>query len=315
MRISTKFTVARIGWRDLMNSATTSNPPPRLAFQPNWFARIGWVLLAIYVVWAVGQLDITWARFVDGVPNAQKFLGRMFPPNFSSDKVELIIKGLTESVQIAVIATVVGIALALPIGLLAARNLMPQWVVWPARALIAMCRSFHEVVVAIIFVKALGFGVIAGVGALVVGSIGFISKLFAEAIEEISPKQVEAVRASGAGFFGVLVYGVMPQVMSRFLGFASYQFDSNLRHSTMIGIVGAGGIGNTLFNAFQGFDYDFVCAILLVIIALIMLAEIISGYVRALFSDNLALLDYFREKDNARTANPAREKTASLGAS
>ncbi len=295
-------------------SIVTNSPniTSRLAFQPNWPARIGWIMLAVYVVWAAIQLDIGWSRFVDGLTNASKFLARMFPPNFGPEKLEMIVKGMAESVQIAVIATFIGIVLSLPVGLLAARNLMPAWVVWPARALIAVCRSFHEVVVAIIFVKAVGFGAVAGIGALVVGSIGFISKLFAEAIEEISPKQVEAVRACGAGFFGVLVYGVIPQVFSRFLGFASYQFDSNLRHSTMIGIVGAGGIGGSLFSAFQRFDYDFVCAILLVIIALIMMAEIISGYVRALFNDNLALLDYFRNK---RTARLTREKTALLEAS
>lgn len=288
-------------------SSIAPNPPPRVAFQPNWWARAGWVLLAIYVVWATISLDVSWARFVDGLGNAQKFFGRMFPPNVEADKIELLVKGLAESVQIAIIATFVGIALSLPIGLLAARNLMPVWVVWPARALIAVCRSFHEVVVAIIFVKAVGFGAIAGVGALVIGSIGFISKLFAEAIEEISPKQVEAIRATGAGFFGVLTFGVMPQVFSRFLGFASYQFDSNLRHSTMIGIVGAGGIGGSLFSAFQRFDYDFVCTILLAIIALIMVAEVLSGYARALFSDNLALLDYFRRR---RLAKSAAEKAA-----
>jgi phosphonate transport system permease protein len=295
-----------------------ANPTPgtttadRVAFIPNWPLRIGVVLLAIYVVWALGQLDVTWARFVDGLTAGQKFLGRMFPPNFSAEKVEMITKGLLESVQIAVIATVIGIGLSLPIGLLAARNLMPTWIVWPARALIGVCRSFHEVVIAIIFVKTVGFGAVAGIGALVVGSIGFISKLFAEAIEEISPKQVEAVRASGAGFFGVLIYGVIPQVFSRFLGFASYQFDSNLRHSTMIGIVGAGGIGGSLFSAFQRFDYDFVCAILLSIIALIVIAEVLSNYVRALFNDNLALLDYLR---NRRVSRLSREKSAALGSS
>jgi phosphonate transport system permease protein len=298
--------------RDTARAAPHTTNASRVAFIPNWPLRIGFILLAIYVVWAMGQLDVTWARFVDGLAAGQKFLGRMFPPNFSSEKVEMITKGLLESIQIAVIATVIGIGLSLPIGLLAARNLMPPWVVWPARALIAVCRSFHEVVIAIIFVKAVGFGAIAGIGALVVGSIGFISKLFAEAIEEISPKQVEAVRATGAGFFGVLIYGVIPQVFSRFLGFASYQFDSNLRHSTMIGIVGAGGIGGSLFSAFQRFDYDFVCAILLSIIALIIMAEVFSNYVRALFNDNLALLDYLR---NRRVSRLSRDKSASLGSS
>jgi phosphonate transport system permease protein len=287
----------------------------RRAFQPNWPARLGVLLLSLYVIWAVIQLDISGARFVEGLTNAAKFIDRMFPPNFAPDKMEMIVKGLTESIQIAIIATALGIFLSLPIGIMAARNLMPAWVVWPARTFIAICRSFHEVVIAIIFVKAVGFGAIAGIGALVVGSIGFISKLFAEAIEEISPKQVEAVRASGAGFFGILIYGVMPQVFSRFLGFSSYTFDSNLRHSTMIGIVGAGGIGGSLFAAFQRFDYDFVAAILIAIIMLIMLAEVLSGYVRALFSDNLAILDYFRDKHASRTSRASLERTANLEAS
>ena len=285
-------------------------PALRAAFLPNWPMRLIWALLAVYVVWALSLLDTSWARLIDGMDHAGKFLARMFPANFSGPQRELIFSGLAESVQIAVIATFAGIAVSLPLGLLAARNLMPSWVVWPARALIAVCRSFHEVVIAIIFVKAVGFGAVAGVGALMVGSIGFLAKLFAEAIEEISAKQVEAVKATGAGFFGVLIYGVVPQVFARFLGFASYQFDSNLRNSTMIGIVGAGGIGGAMFSAFQSFDYDVVCAILLSIIVLIVLAEIISGYVRALFNDNLALLDYFRDRRARRT----REKSAEMGA-
>src|SRR6185437_5766277 len=104
-----------------------------------------------------------------------------------------------------------------------------------------------------------------------------------EAIEEISLKQVEAVRATGAPFGSVLAFGVLPQVFSRSIGFATYQLDSNLRNSTMVGIVGAGGIGGTLFSAFQRFDYDFVCAILLAIIALVMLAELFSQTLRRAF--------------------------------
>ncbi|MCA3382550.1 MAG: ABC transporter permease subunit, partial [Roseomonas sp.] len=150
------------------------------------------------------------------------------------------------------------------------------------RGFVAFCRSLHYVIVAILFVKAIGFGALAGVAALTIASMGFIAKLFAEAIEEISMKQVEAIRATGAGFGAVLIYGVLPQVASRFIGFSLYQLDSNLRNSTLVGIVGAGGIGGTLFAAFKRFDYDFVAAILLSIIALIFIAELISGWIRAL---------------------------------
>jgi phosphonate transport system permease protein len=179
-----------------------------------------------------------------------------------------------------VIATVVGIAVALPIGFLAARNLMPPWVTWPTRILIALCRSFHPIIVAILFVKAIGFGALAGVMALIVASVGFIAKLFAEAIEEISLKQVEAVRATGAGFLSTLIMGVQPQVLPRFIGFATYQLDSNLRNSTMVGIVGGGGIGATLNTAFDRYEYDSAAAILLVIIGIVMVVEYSSGYLR-----------------------------------
>lgn len=247
--------------------------------------KIGVLLLLLYTVYACLQLDVSWARFEKGIGHASTFLARMFPPNF--EKPATLWKGIAESLEIAVLASVLGIALALPIGLLGARNLMPTWVSWPARAIVALCRSLHPVIVAILFVKAVGFGALAGILALTVASIGFIGKLFTEAIEEISLKQVEAVRATGASFFNVLTYGVLPQVFARFIGFSTYQFDSNLRNSTMVGIVGAGGVGGTLFSAFQRFDYDFVSAILLTLIAIIMLGEVLAGFVRAVFLDNL----------------------------
>ena len=274
-----------------MNTATIT--PERNPFPAHWPTRFGALALLAYVIWAASQLDFTWSRFISGLGNANRFLTRMFPPNFGGDKWEMIVKGLTESLEIAVIATAIGIAISLPLGLMSARNLSPAWLSWPVRMLIALCRSFHPVIVAIIFVKAVGFGAIAGIGALVIGSMGFISKLFAEAIEEISLKQVEAVRASGASFANVLIYGVLPQVFGRFLGFCTYQLDSNLRNSTMVGIVGAGGVGGTLFAAFQRFDYDFVLAILISIITLIFIGEILSNVLRAVFLDNKNLSAWF----------------------
>jgi phosphonate transport system permease protein len=258
-----------------------TTPARRLAFPPNWWARVGWILLAAYVVYALGRLDFSWDRFVTGLDNGARFIGRMLPPRIAQP--DSLAKGLIESLEIAILASSLGIVLSLPIGLFAARNLMPVWATWPARAIIAAARSFHPVIVAIIFVKAVGFGALAGIGALVVASIGFIGKLFAEAIEEISLKQVEAVRATGASFMNVIFFGVLPQVFGRFIGFATYQLDSNLRNSTMVGIVGAGGIGGTLFSAFQRFDYDFVAAILLSIIAMIMVGEVLATWVRGVF--------------------------------
>jgi len=270
-----------------MASAATALP-----FRSRTWTRVGWLALAAYVVYACAQLDVSAERIASGLSNAAHFFGRMFPPNFA--RWDLLVKGLTESLEIAMLASALGIALSLPIGFVAARNLMPAWVSWPARLVIVAARSFHPVIVAILFVKAVGFGALAGILALTVASIGFIGKLFAEAIEEISLKQVEAVRATGAPFMSVIAFGVLPQVFARFIGFCTYQLDSNLRNSTMVGIVGAGGIGGTLFAAFQRFDYDYVCAILISIIALIMAGELLAMGVRAIFIDGLSLADLFR---------------------
>ncbi len=268
-------------------------------------SRVAWIALAIYVVYASAQMEVSSERALTGIDNASKFFGRMFPPNF--DRWELLLKGLAESLQIAVLASALGILIALPVGLAAARNLMPAWATWPARFVIVACRSFHPVIVAIVFVKAVGFGALAGILALTVASIGFIGKLFTEAVEEISDKQVEAVRATGAPFASVLAYGVLPQVFSRFIGFATYQLDSNLRNSTMVGIVGAGGIGGTLFAAFQRFDYDFVCAILIAIIALIMIGELVATGVRRIFLDGATLAELFRGGGSRGVSRPMED--------
>ncbi|MFT6558968.1 phosphonate ABC transporter, permease protein PhnE [Sneathiella sp.] len=247
----------------------------------NWLATISWVVLALYVMYVFSLFELSGERFIAGLGNGADFIGRMFPPNF--ERYNLLIEGLLESLQIGIIATTAGVLFSLPLGFLAARNLMPSWITWIARGIIVACRSFHPVIVAILFVKAVGFGALAGVLALIVASIGFIAKLFAEAIEEISLKQIEAIRATGASFPNIILFGVLPQVMGRFIGFVSYQLDSNLRNSTMVGLVGAGGIGGTLFAAFQRFDYDFVAAILISIIAVIMAGEGINNIMRKLY--------------------------------
>ena len=254
----------------------------RRAFVPNWWARAAWIAFAVYFFYAAAQLEFTAARFATGLEHGAKFVSRLFPPDFH--RWELLLKGMTESLQIAVVASALGVAISLPLSLMAARNLMPAWLTWPARLVMIFCRSFHPVIVAILFVKAVGFGALAGILALTVASVGFLGKLMTEAIEEISLKQVESVRATGAPFMSVVMFSVVPQVFSRFVGFVAYETDANLRNSTMVGIVGAGGIGGTLFAAFQRFDYDFVCAIILTIIALIMAGEVLTMRIKKIFN-------------------------------
>lgn len=264
----------------MADAARHARPP---AFPANRAGRLAWAGLALYTLYAVSTLEITWARVVAGIGNAGRFFDRMFPPNIQPDKLELIATGMLESIQIAILATAVGVLLSLPLGFAAARNIAPTWLVWAARAVIAVCRSFHPIIVAILFVKAVGFGALAGVLALIVSTLGFVAKLFAEVVEEISAKQIEAVRATGASFSNTLIMAVAPQVMARFVGLCVYQLDSNLRNSTMVGIVGGGGIGAPLFTAYQRFDYDVVLTVLIAIIALIMLFEALSGPVRRAF--------------------------------
>jgi len=264
-------------------SAPPSAAARRVAFPPNWPARIAFVALTIYVVYASTILDISWARFVAGFGHGARFIARMFPPNIAADKLQLLASGMLESLQIAIIATAAGVLISLPLGLAAARNLAPSPIVWAARALVALFRTFHPVIIAILFVKAVGFGALAGMLALIVASLGFLSKLVAEAVEEMSMRPVEAVRATGAPFLSLVIMAVLPQVMPRFIGFSAYQLDANLRNSALVGLVGGGGIGATLFTAFQRFDYDFVLTIVLAIIAAIMLGEIVSGFMRRLF--------------------------------
>jgi phosphonate transport system permease protein len=198
------------------------NMPPdsgakRNPFPVNWPSRIAWIAVLAYLIYALSLIDISGERMIQGLGHGASMLGRMIPPDFS--RWSLLLEGLLESLEIAILASAVGIALSLPIGFLSARNMMPPWVTWPARTIIAICRSFHPVIVAILFVKAVGFGALAGILALIVASVGFSAKLFAEAIEEISLKQVEAVRASGASFGNVIIFSVVTQVLARFVGF------------------------------------------------------------------------------------------------
>lgn len=264
-----------------MSQPETRTAVTKKPFPPNWLGRLGWAVAVLYILYALSYLEISPSRFFAGLGNGAKFLGEMVPPEFSRWK--LLVSNLAETVEIAVIASAFGILLSLPIGLCAARNLMPPWLTWFARIFIMICRSFHPVIFAILFVKAVGFGPLAGILTLIFASIGFIGKLFAEAIEEISDKPIEALRASGAPFMSLIVMAVLPQVLNRFIGFSTYQFDANLRNSTMVGIVGAGGIGGTLFASFQRFDYDFLAAILLSIILLVMLSELISVQIKKVF--------------------------------
>jgi phosphonate transport system permease protein len=179
-----------------------------------------------------------------------------------------------------VVSTVVGIALSIPVGIGAAKNIAPAPVYYFSRAVLAVSRSFQEVILAIFFVKLFGFGPFAGFVTLSFATIGFYGKLLAEDIEDMDAAQAEAVRASGASWLQWLNFGVQPQVMPRMIGLGLYRFDINFRESAVIGIVGGGGIGATLNTAFDRYEFDSAAAIIIVIIAIVMLCEYGSGFLR-----------------------------------
>ena len=154
--------------------------------------------------------------------------------------------GILESLWMTVVSTVIGIALSIPVGIGAAKNIAPAPVYYFCRAILAVSRSFQEIILAIFFVKLFGFGPFAGVVTLAFATIGFYGKLLAEDIEDMDPSQAEAVRATGAGWLQWINYGVQPQVMPRMIGLGLYRFDINFREFAVVGIVGGGGIGATL---------------------------------------------------------------------
>ena len=234
----------------------------------------------IYLALALGTLDINWSRVVDGLPRGQRFLSSFFPPDFVT-RWDAIFDGLVESLWMTVTSTVVGVALSIPVGLGAARNLAPLPVYLFCRAIVALSRTFPEIILAIFFVKVFGFGPFAGFLALSVATVGFYAKLLAEDIEAIDPAQGEAVRATGAGWLQRVNYAIQPQVAPRMIGLALYRLDINFRESAVVGIVGGGGIGATLLTAFDRYEFESAAAILLVIIAIVMAMEYSSSWIRS----------------------------------
>ena len=235
-------------------------------------------MISIYLIWSMGSLGINWSRIATGIPRALNMFSRMIPPDFT--RWELLTKGVLESVRMALAASFFGMILAIPLGICGASNLVPRPVYLVARTLIILSRTFHEIIIAIFFVKIFGFGPLAGVLTLVVASTSFISKMIAEDIENMNPGKLEAIRATGASFPKLLIYCISPNTLPRFLGVSIYRLDANIRHSTVVGIVGAGGIGQVLAATFSRYDYDFSLTILLTIISLVFLGEFFSNRVR-----------------------------------
>ncbi|WP_099865894.1 phosphonate ABC transporter, permease protein PhnE [Pararhizobium haloflavum] len=267
-----------------MTAPTRSSPgrtwrrPPALIKSPAWRIVI-YGCAAVYLAAAMGSVELDWARISQGLERGARFAEGFLTPNFTTRSRD-IWQGMVESITMTVTASVVGILISVPIGIGAARNIAPFPIHSLCRGVIAISRAFQEIVIAIVFVAMFGFGPFAGFLTLSFATIGFISKLLADDIEEVDEAQAEAIRSTGAGWWQIVNYAIQPQVMPRLIGLSLYRVDINFRESSVIGIVGAGGIGATLNTSMERYDYDTAGAIIILIIVFVMLAEYSSSHIR-----------------------------------
>ena len=257
---------------------TTWRRPPQIVTDRRWRITLTIGVVA-YLVIGMGSVDLNWVRVMEGGERGLRFINGFLQPDFTS-RWRDISNGLVESLTMTLTSTVVGVAISIPIGIGAARNLAPRWVYYICRSIIAVSRAVQEIIIAIFLVAMFGFGPFAGFLTLSFATIGFISKLLAEDIEDIDEAQAEAIRATGASWLQLVHYAIQPQVMPRLIGLSLYRLDINFRESAVIGIVGAGGIGATLNTAIDRYEYDSAGAILLIVIAIVMVAEYSSSYLR-----------------------------------
>jgi len=213
--------------------------------------------------------------------NMVVFLKDFFPPDFHDWRY--YVEEMAITVQIAVWGTALAIFCAVPFGLLCAANIAPWWVTQPVRRLMDVCRSINEMVFAMLFVVAVGLGPFAGVLALWVHTTGILAKLFAEAVEAIDPRPVEGIRATGAHKLEEIVYGIVPQVMPLWISYSLYRFESNVRAATVVGLVGAGGIGQVIWEIIRGFQFGQTCAVMIIIIITVTAIDLLSQWLRRAF--------------------------------
>ena len=233
------------------------------------------VVLA-WVAWDTGADPWRLAR---GLPWIADFLRRMLPPDPSV--LPAALKGALLTVEIALLGTAVAAVLALPLGFLSARNVAPAPIFYPARTVLNLFRSVDTLVYALIFVAAVGLGPFPGVLAVIAYTTTSLAKLYSEAIEGIEPGPVDAITATGATRLQILRFGVLPQVLPLFLSYILYRLETNIRAATILGFVGAGGIGFYLQTYLRMIDYPAASTVLLVTIAMVMVVDAASSRLRA----------------------------------
>lgn len=237
-----------------------------------------WGLSLAVMAWSWTGADIRPLSLIKDAGNMLKFAGDFFPPNFHEWREYM--REMVITIQIAIWGTLLAVVFAVPFGLMSAENIVPWWIYQPVRRLMDAARAINEMVFAMLFVVAVGMGPFAGVLALFVHTTGILAKLFAEAVESIDPGPVEGIRATGANVIEEIVYGVVPQVLPLWVSFALYRFESNIRSASVVGMVGAGGIGVVLWEIIRGFYFAQTCAVMMIVIATSTLIDLGSARIR-----------------------------------
>jgi phosphonate transport system permease protein len=263
------------------------------AFRLNWCARAvaGMVLLGMAAIYVAGivRFDVPWARLVPGFRQLGWFLLDMIPPS-PGGRFWLYLDALGETLAIALLGTLLGAAIALPLGVLAARNAMPTVLVrFPIKRFFDVVRGIDTLIWALIWINVVGLGPFAGLLAIATSDLGALGKLFAEIVESADAREQEGVRAAGGGPIEEVRFGLMPQVLPVIAGQILYFIESNTRSATIIGVVGAGGIGLHLSEAIRVLEWKQVSFLILLILVSVAAIDYVSGKLRAAMAGRRAV--------------------------
>tara|TARA_B100000963_G_scaffold221016_1_gene192626 strand:+ start:398 stop:1225 length:828 start_codon:yes stop_codon:yes gene_type:complete len=252
-----------------------------LKAQWSWKTLISIFLFCLILVFVIKDLEIDFIKLVlDSSKYFGDILSRMLPPDFSN--LNKLIYAMFETIEIAFLGTFIAIILSIPLGLFSARNLAPNYLVYIiCKTIVIFFRAIPEFIIAMILVIAIGFGAMPGVLALGLHTMGFLAKFYAEDIEHINKGPIDALKSSGATKSQIISFGVIPQILPAFVANNLYILDRNVRMATMLGIVGAGGIGYELQSSFRMFEYEKVSAIIILIFITIFLIDHISAFIRS----------------------------------
>ena len=249
--------------------------------RPGTATYVAWAAVLGVLAWAWQGAEIRPMALVRDAGNIGTYASDFFPPDFHDWRIYA--REMLVTVHIAIWGTLFAVLAAVPAGLLCASNVAPPWVHQPMRRLMDACRAINEMVFAMLFIVAVGLGPFAGVMALAVHTTGTLAKLFSEAVEAIDPRPVEGIRATGAHRLVEVIHGVVPQVLPLWLSFTLYRFESNVRSASVVGMVGAGGIGVVLYEVIRSFQYAQTSAVLLILIVTVSLIDLASARLRKRF--------------------------------